>query len=342
MQIGLLTGGGDSPAINGAIRAVVRRAHQGGHRVYGFEVGWRGVIDNVGRPIEERDVSGILPRGGTMLGTSRTNPFKIDGGIERVKHNLAENGIDAMITIGGDDTNNVARRLCEETSIRCVGIPQTIDNDIPGTEFSIGYDSALNIVMEALDRLHTTASSHHRVMVCEIMGRDAGWLALLGGLAGGADEILIPEVEFDLDEVAVRLQQRRERGKSVSIVAVAEGAKPRGISAPITQDTTVDEFGHVKLGGIGNFVASELQKRTGFETRTTVLGHLQRGGVPSAFDRVLATMFGVKAVELLEQGASGVMVVWQASEIRAVPFTEALHKTRLCPEEFVALAELFR
>jgi len=342
MQIGVLTGGGDSPAINGAIRAIVRRAYAGGHRVYGFDLGWRGVIDNIGHAIEEKDVSGILPRGGTMLGTSRTNPFKIEGAIDKVRRTLADLGINALITIGGDDTNGVARRLCEENIVRCVGIPQTIDNDIPGTEFSIGYDSALNIVMEALDRLHTTASSHHRVMVCEIMGRDAGWLALLGGLAGGADEILIPEVVFDLDEVAARLQARVERGKSVSIVAVAEGSKPKGLDHKITQDTSVDEFGHVKLGGIGNFVASEIQKRTGFETRTTVLGHLQRGGVPSAFDRVLATMFGVKAVELLEQGASGVMVVWQASEIRAVPFTEALSKTRLCPDEFVKLAELFR
>lgn len=342
MQIGILTGGGDSPAINGAIRAIVRRAYAGQHTVFGFDLGWRGVIDGVGRPIEEKDVSGILPRGGTMLGTSRTNPFKIEGAIAKVRHTLSELGIDALITIGGDDTNGVARRLCEENIIRCVGIPQTIDNDIPGTEFSIGYDSALNIVMEALDRLHTTASSHHRVMVCEIMGRDAGWLALLGGLAGGADEILIPEVEFDLDEVAARLKGRLARGKYVSIVAVAEGAKPKGLDHKITQDTSVDEFGHVKLGGIGNYVASEIQKRTGFETRTTVLGHLQRGGVPSAFDRVLATMFGVKAVELLEQGASGVMVVWQASEIRAVPFTEALSRTRLCPDEFVELAELFR
>jgi ATP-dependent phosphofructokinase / diphosphate-dependent phosphofructokinase len=342
MHIGILTGGGDSPAINGAIRAVVRRAHFGGHTVYGYETGWRGVIEDIGRPIGERDVSGILPRGGTMLGTSRTNPFKIEGGIERVKEHLAARQIDALITIGGDDTNGVARRLCEETSVRCVGIPQTIDNDIPGTEFSIGFDSALNIVMEALDRLHTTATSHHRVMVCEIMGRDAGWLALLGGMAGGADEILIPEVPFDLDEVIERLKRRRERGKSVSIVAIAEGAKPLGIGVQVTQDTSVDEFGHVKLGGIGNYVACEIEKRTGFETRTTVLGHLQRGGEPTAFDRVLATMFGVKAVELLEQGASGVMVVWQASEIRAVPFHEALVKTRLCPDNYVKLAELFR
>jgi 6-phosphofructokinase 1 len=342
MNIGVLTGGGDSPAINGAIRAVVRRAHHGGHTVFGFEQGWRGVVEDIGRPIAEKDVSGILPRGGTMLGTSRTNPLKMEKGLDKVKACLKHRRIDGLITIGGDDTNGVARQLCETAIIRCVGIPQTIDNDIPGTEFSIGFDSALNIVTEALDRLHTTATSHHRVLVCEIMGRDAGWLALLGGLAGGADEILIPEVPSNLDDICQRLLQRTERGKPFSIVAVAEGAKVEGLETPISQDASVDAFGHVKYGGIGTYVASEIERRTGFESRTTVLGHLQRGGVPSAFDRVLATMFGVRAVELLESGASGVMVVWQASEIRAVPFQEALYKTRLCPDQFIQLAELFR
>jgi len=342
MNIGVLTGGGDSPAINGAIRSVVRRAHHGGHTVFGFEQGWRGVVEDLGRPIGEKDVSGILPRGGTMLGTSRTNPLKMEKGLEKLKATLKHRRIDGLITIGGDDTNGVARQLCEMAIVRCVGIPQTIDNDIPGTEFSIGYDSALNIVTEALDRLHTTATSHHRVLVCEVMGRDAGWLALLGGLAGGADEILIPEVPSNLDEICQRLRQRTERGKPFSIVAVAEGAKVEGLETPISQDSSVDAFGHVKYGGIGTYVASEIERRTGFESRTTVLGHLQRGGVPSAFDRVLATMFGVRAVELLESGASGVMVVWQASEIRAVPFQEALYKTRLCPDQFIKLAELFR
>jgi ATP-dependent phosphofructokinase / diphosphate-dependent phosphofructokinase len=341
MLIGILTGGGDSPAINGAIRAIVRRAHAGGHQVFGFEQGWRGVIDNIGHLIEPMEVSGILPRGGTILGTSRTNPVKIENGLERVRETVQARGLDGMITIGGDDTNGVARTLCERAIIRCVGIPQTIDNDIPGTEFSIGFDSALNIVTEALDRLHTTATSHHRVLICEIMGRDAGWLALLGGLAGGADQILIPEKKFNIDEVCRKLHERRDGGKTVSIIAIAEGAKLDNQSQQVVQDTSIDAFGHVKLGGIGQFLAKEIEARMGFEVRTTVLGHLQRGGVPSAFDRVLATMFGVRAVELLEQGATGVMVVWQASEIRAVPFHEALHETRLCPDTFIKMADLF-
>ena len=341
MLIGILTGGGDSPAINGAIRAIVRRAHASGHQVYGFEQGWRGVVENVGHLIEPPEVSGILPRGGTILGTSRTNPLKIEGGLDRVRETVETLGIDGMISIGGDDTNGVARTLCEKAIVRCVGIPQTIDNDIPGTEFSIGFDSALNIVTEALDRLHTTATSHHRVLICEIMGRDAGWLALLGGLAGGADQILIPERSFTIDEVCRKLQERRDGGKNVSIIAIAEGAKQQSLSEQVVQDESVDAFGHVKLGGIGQFLAKEIESRMGFEVRTTVLGHLQRGGVPSAFDRVLATMFGVRAVELLEQGATGVMVVWQASEIRAVPFHEALHETRLCPDAFIKLAGLF-
>lgn len=342
MLIGLLTGGGDSPAINAAIRAIVRRAHAGDHQVFAFRQGWRGVIENRGSLLSAADVSGILPRGGTMLGTSRTNPLKLDGGLEKVQATLEQHGIDGLICIGGDDTNGVAHRLCEENIVRCIGIPQTIDNDIPGTEFSIGYDSALNTVVEALDRLHTTATSHHRVMICEVMGRDAGWLALLGGLAGGADEILIPERAFRIEEVCGRLQERYSRGKSFTIVAIAEGAKPEMLERPVTQDESIDAFGHVRLGGVGQLLAREIEAQTGFETRTTVLGHLQRGGVPSAFDRVLSTMFGVRAVELLEQGSTGLMVVWQASEIRAVPYHEALHETRVCPDHFVKLAELFR
>jgi len=342
MKIGLLTGGGDSPAINGAIRAVVRCAHKSGHSVIGFREGWRGVIEGDFDSLNDSDVSGILPRGGTILGTSRTNPLKLENGLDKVKSTLEDTGIDGLISIGGDDTNSVAKALCEHNIIRCIGIPQTIDNDIPGTEFSIGYDSALNIIVEALDRLHTTATSHHRVMLCEIMGRDAGWLALLGGLAGGADEILIPEVDFKIEEVCSNLIDRRNRGKSFSIISIAEGAKPAMLDTQITQDQSVDAFGHVRLGGIGQFLAEEIEKRTGFETRTTVLGHLQRGGVPSAFDRMLATMFGVRAVELLEQGSTGLMVVWQASEIRAVPFHEALKETRRLPDQFISLAEIFK
>jgi 6-phosphofructokinase 1 len=319
----------------------VRRAHAAGHTVFAFYKGWYGVLHNEGRLLSDDDVSGILPQGGTMLGTSRTNPFKIEGGADRIVETIKALGLEGLITIGGDDTNGVSQKLSEQGIVRCIGIPQTIDNDIPGTEFAIGFDSALNIVMEALDRLHTTASSHHRVLVCEVMGRDAGWLALLGGLAGGADCILIPESEFVLDEVCEQLKERHGRGKTCSIVSIAEGAKPAMLDVQITQDQTVDEFGHVRLGGIGHFVAKEIEARTGFETRTTVLGHLQRGGNPTAFDRVLSTRFGVRAVHLLEQGASGVMVVWQASEVRSVPFADALHATRRVPSNLIELAQLF-
>lgn len=344
MLIGLLTGGGDSPAINGVIRAVVRRAHAGQHGVFGFHLGWRGVLQDDGHLLADHEVSGILPRGGTILGTSRTNPLvgDVKENLERVRETLVGRAVDALITIGGDDTNGVARRLVEEKMVRCVGIPQTIDNDIPGTEFSIGFDSALNVVMESLDRLHTTSTSHHRVLLCEVMGRDAGWLALLGGLAGGADEILIPEADFKIDAVCETLRSRWQKGKPNSIIVIAEGAKPEMLEGQVTLDKSVDAFGHIRLGGIAHIVAKEIEKQTGFETRTTVLGHLQRGGVPTAFDRVLATMFGVKAVELVEQGADGVMVVWQASQTCSVPFEEALSRTRFCPKEYVRLAELFR
>lgn len=342
MQIGVLTGGGDSSAINSALRAIVRRAASGGHSVFGFAEGWRGVIENRGRQLQREDLRGSLHEGGTILGTSRTNPHRIDGAMDKVRSTLAARGIDALITIGGDDTNGVARRLYEEGLIKAVGIPQTIDNDIPGTEWAIGYDSALNIVTESLDRLRSTARSHQRIIVAEIMGRDAGWLALMGGIAGGADEVLIPEEAFDIDEVCQRIQARRARGQLYSVIAVAEGAHPRNSNRQVTLDASVDAFGHAKLGGIAQVLAQEIEARTGFETRSTNLGHIQRGGAPTAFDRILGTLFGVKAVELLEQGVTGVMVVWQASELRAVPYAEALERTRLVPDEFIRIAQLFR
>lgn len=342
MRIGVLTGGGDSSAINSALRAVVRRAAAGGHSVFGFQEGWRGVIENRGRFLQREDLRGSLHEGGTILGTSRTNPHKIDGALDKVRATLAQRAIEALITIGGDDTNGVARRLYEEGLCKAVGIPQTIDNDIPGTEWAIGYDSALNIVTESLDRLRSTARSHQRIIVAEIMGRDAGWLALMGGIAGGADEVLIPEEDFDIDEVCGRIMARRERGQLYSVIAVAEGAHPKSMAGQQTQDQTVDAFGHAKLGGIAQVIAQEIEARTGLETRSTNLGHIQRGGPPSAFDRILGTLFGVKAVELLEQGVTGVMVVWQASELRAVPYAEALERTRLVPDEFIRIAKLFR
>lgn len=341
MKIGLLTGGGDSPAINGAIRAVVRRVLKGSGSVIGFKNGWHGVLHQNFVDLDQTSVSGILHHGGTILGTSRTNPFQVENGVQQISECFAKLGLNGLITIGGDDTNGVSQKLSEQNIVRCIGIPQTIDNDIPGTEFSIGFDSALNIVMESLDRLHTTASSHHRVLICEIMGRDAGWLALMGGLAGGADSILIPEMNFKIEAVCKQLVERRKRGKSFSIIAIAEGAKPAMLDSQITQDESLDAFGHTKLGGIGQFLAKEITERTGLETRTTVLGHLQRGGVPTAFDRVLATLFGVRAVELLESGASGLMVVWQSGEVRSVPFSDALHATRMVPENLMRIANLF-
>lgn len=342
MRIGVLTGGGDSSAINSALRAIVRRAAGGGHTVFGFQEGWRGVIENRGRELAREDLRGSLHEGGTILGTSRTNPHRIDGALDKVRATLRERGIEGLITIGGDDTNGVARRLYEEDLCKAVGIPQTIDNDIPGTEWAIGYDSALNVVTESLDRLRSTARSHQRIIVAEIMGRDAGWLALMGGLAGGADEVLIPEEEFDIEEICARALARRERGQHYSVIAVAEGAHPRSMEGQVTVDATVDAFGHAKLGGIAQAIAGQIEERTGLETRSTNLGHIQRGGAPTAFDRILGTLFGVKAVELLEQGVTGVMVVWQASELRAVPYAEALERTRLVPDDFIRIAKLFR
>jgi phosphofructokinase-like protein len=342
MRIGVLTGGGDSPAINSALRAIVRRAEAGGHEVLGFAEGWRGVVENRSRPLKRADLRGSLHEGGTILGTSRTNPHKIEGAMDKVQATLRENAIDALITIGGDDTNGVARRLDEAGLVKAVGIPQTIDNDIPGTEWAIGFDSALNIVVESIDRLRTTARSHQRVIVVEIMGRDAGWLALLGGLAGGADEVLIPERQFDVAEVCERIKARRERGQPYSIIAIAEGARPHSGAEQVISSTSVDAFGHAQLGGVGHVLAQQIEKLTGFETRSTNLGHLPRGGAPTAFDRVLGTLYGVKAVELLEAGTTGVMVVWQASELRAVPFAEALERTRLVPDDFIRIADMFR
>jgi phosphofructokinase-like protein len=338
MRIGLITGGGDSPGCNSAIRAVVRRGIYGGHVIVAFEDGWLGVLEGRTRELSHHDVSKVLYVGGTMLGTSRTNPFKVDGGPEQCLKSFEAERIDALIVIGGDDTNGVAHRLAEH-GVSAVGIPQTIDNDIPGTDYSLGFDSAVNIVMEAIDRLHTTAESHHRVLVCEVMGRDAGWLALYGGLAGGADAMILPEKKFDLDEVVDIIRRRHAAGKRDSIVAIAEGATPReGQKITITHE--VDAFGHARLGGVGEMVAREIQERSGFETRVVILGHLQRGGAASAFDRILATRFGVKAVELCEAGEFDRMVVIRGMEVTSIPLGDALGATRTVPDDIVRVAEL--
>lgn len=340
MRIGLLTGGGDSPGCNSAIRAVVRRGIYGGHVTVGFEDGWLGVMEGRARELSHNDVSRILFIGGTMLGTSRTNPFKIDGGVEKCASSLKDWRIDALITIGGDDTNGVAHRLAQH-GVKAVGIPQTIDNDIPGTDYSLGFDSAVNIVMGAIDRLHTTAESHHRVLVVEIMGRDAGWLALYGGISGGADAILTPETKFDIDGVVDVIRKRHSVGKRSSIVAVAEGAMPiEGMQ--VTQSAEVDAFGHKRLGGVGEWVAGEIQKRSGFETRTVILGHLQRGGSASAFDRILASRFGVKAVEMCEASEFDRMVAIQGMVVTSVPLAEAIGTTRLVPPDLVRDADFLK
>lgn len=338
MRIGVLTGGGDCPGLNSVIRGIVRRAFVEKGEVIGFRNGWRGVIQNETLELGMSSVSGILPRGGTILGTSRTNPYKVDGGVAKVKETIAKNKLDALIAIGGEDTLGVANKLAKE-GVSVIGVPKTIDNDLNATDYTFGYDTAINIVMECIDRLHTTAESHNRVMVVEIMGRHAGWIALESGIAGGADIILIPEIPVDIEEVCAHIKNRHGRGKTFSIVAVAEGCVLK--DANITLDKTVDQFGHVRLGGIGQTIGELIEKKTGFETRVTVLGHIQRGGSPSAFDRVLGTRFGVHAFELVKQKKWGFMVSLRARDIVAVPLQDAVGELKLVPKEYYDLAKIF-
>jgi phosphofructokinase-like protein len=323
MRVGLLTGGGDCPGLNAVIRAVVRKGQvHYSDELLGFRDGWRGVIEGTTMPLDVEHCRGILPRGGTILGSSRTNPYKIDGGVERVKATLHDLGVDALVAIGGEDTLGVANKLNSE-GIGVVGVPKTIDNDLSATEMTFGFDTAVQVVTDAIDRLHTTAESHDRVLVCEVMGRHAGWIATYGGIAGGAAEILIPEEPFDIDVVCTKLKERHEKGRFASIVVVAEGAVPKE-GTIVLQSGEVDAFGHVRLGGIGQVLAEEIEKRTGFETRVTALGHIQRGGTPTAFDRVLATRFGIAAIDAVHDGAFGEMVALQAGQIVRVPLAEAV------------------
>jgi 6-phosphofructokinase 1 len=341
MRIGILTGGGDCPGLNAVIRAVVRKGEQlYGDEIVGFENGWKGVIEGTSRPLDVRACRGILPRGGTIIGTSRTNPYKVDGGVGRVTQTLAEQRIDALIAIGGEDTLGVAHKLAAE-GVRIVGVPKTIDNDLSATEVTFGFDTAVNIVVEAIDRLHTTAESHHRVIVVEVMGRHAGWIAAHAGIAGGAAEILVPEEPFDIELVAERVSRRHARGLFSSIVVVAEGAVPKEGSVS-TQSGELDAFGHVRLGGIGNWVAEQLEARTGHESRAVVLGHIQRGGTPTAFDRVLATRFGIAAIDAAHDGAFDQMVALQAGAIVRVPLQEAVGTLKtLDPSLLHTVAEPF-
>src|SRR5882757_7162942 len=314
MRVGVLTGGGDCPGLNAVIRGIVRKGVQEyGYEFTGFRDGWRGPLQGDTVRLDIQAVRGILPRGGTILGSSRTNPLKSDGGVRRVRENLAANGIDALIVIGGEDTLGVAAELHEQHGIPCVGVPKTIDNDLSATDYTFGFDTAVNIATEAIDRLHTTAESHMRVLVVEVMGRHAGWIALHAGMAGGANVILIPERPFEIDKVCAYVEHRFQT-RYAPIVVVAEGAHPVDDELSLSSGA-VDSFGHVRLGGVGQFLAGEIEKRTGKEARCTVLGHVQRGGTPTAFDRVLATRFGLHAVAAVHDEAFGTMVALRGTQI---------------------------
>jgi ATP-dependent phosphofructokinase / diphosphate-dependent phosphofructokinase len=342
MKIGILTGGGDCPGLNAVIRAVVRKGiFTYGDEFVGFLEGWRGLVEDNSMALDLEAVGGILPRGGTILRTSRTNPSKRADGLDRCIATLDKHKIDALIAIGGDDTLSVAQKL-HERGAKVVGVPKTIDNDLGGTDYTFGFDTACNIVCEALDRVHTTAEAHNRVMVVEVMGRDAGWIALYSGIAGGADVILIPERPFDVDKVAESIRQRHERGLYFSIIVVAEGAKfssEPGQGSPVLQDMGKDEFGHVKLGGIANILAREIEKRTGFETRAVILGHIQRGGTPSAFDRVLATRYGLGAIDMVHRGEFGCMAALRSNKIVSITLSEAISKNRVVDSEMIQIVD---
>jgi len=341
MKVGILTGGGDCPGLNPVIRGIVTK----GIKVYsdtmvGLLDGWKGLLEANGRPLTVSDVENIFDKGGTIIGTSRTNVAKVENGFQKAKDSFKKLGLDALIAIGGEDTLGVANKLVKE-GINIVACPKTIDNDLSQTDFTFGFDSAVNIIMESIDRIRTTAESHHRVIVVEIMGRHAGWLALWGGLAGGADVILVPEEPFDTNEVCNILKKKRAAGKKYSIVGVAEGALPKDAKDFVTKDKTIDSFGHIKLGGIGKALAEEIEKRTGFETREVILGHLQRGGSPTAFDRVLGTRFGLAAIDLVHEKKFGYMVSLQGNKIVPVPLENAVAKLKTVDKDLLDLAKVF-
>jgi len=340
MRIGVLTGGGDCPGLNAVIRAIVRKGvDTHGHEFVGFKYGWAGVLNQDTTPLTRDTTRGILHRGGTILGSSRTNVYKVEDGLKKVKAAMEAQGLDALIPIGGEDTLGVAGKLHED-GIPVVGVPKTIDNDLNATDFTFGFQTAVQIATDAIDRLHTTAESHNRVLVCEVMGRHAGWLAVYSGMAGGADVILIPERPFDIDEVCDHLKRRHANGATFSIVVVAEGATPKD-GGLLTQHQTKDSFGHVRLGGIGIILEREIEEKTGFESRTTILGHIQRGGTPLAFDRVLGSRFGVSAVDAISEGDYGKMVALRGTRIERVPLAEAIAEPKLVDAELYETAEVF-
>jgi 6-phosphofructokinase 1 len=331
VRVGVLTGGGDCPGLNAVIRAVVRKGiDQYGDALVGFRDGWRGVLEDAFDELTIESTRGILPRGGTILGSSRTNPYKRDDGPARVRETLDRHALDGLIAIGGEDTLGVANRLHQD-GVNVIGVPKTIDNDLGATDVTFGFDTALHVASQAIDRLHTTAESHHRILVVEVMGRTAGWIALHSGIAGGADVILIPEIPFDIEEVCRLIRRRHQRGRPFSIVVAAEGASPIAGTMAVTSDGAVDEFGHPRLGGIGYALEREIEQRTGFETRATVLGHVQRGGTPTPFDRVLATRLGLRAIDAAHENRWGTMTALRSTEIELVALAEAVAEVRRVP-----------
>jgi ATP-dependent phosphofructokinase / diphosphate-dependent phosphofructokinase len=341
VRIGVLTGGGDCPGLNAVIRAIVRKGiDRYGHAIVGFRDGWRGPLENLHDELTIESTRGILPRGGTILGTSRTNPFKHDDGPDRIRENLDGLHLDGLIAIGGEDTLGAAARLNADDGLPVVGVPKTIDNDLGGTDMTFGFDTAVQVATDAIDRLHTTAESHNRVMVVEVMGRHAGWIALHSGLAGGADVILIPERPFDIEEVCRLISRRHSRGRYFSIVVVAEGAMPKEGTMEVVAGGQ-DEFGHARLGGIGQLLEREIEERTGYETRATVLGHVQRGGTPTAFDRVLATRLGIAAVDAANERSWGTMPALRGQRVELVPLGEAVAELRTVPVAEYEVAETF-
>ncbi|MDQ5821255.1 MAG: 6-phosphofructokinase [Actinomycetota bacterium] len=345
MRIGVLTGGGDCPGLNAVIRAVARRSYDLGWEVVGVRAGWRGLVEGQFVPLGPREISGILPRGGTIIGTSRTNPYKLDDGVESVRRNFESEGLEALVAIGGEDTLGVAARLHAEHDFPVVGVPKTIDNDLSATDYTFGFDTAVAICTEAIDRLHTTAESHNRVMVVEVMGRHTGWIAVMSGIAGGADVILIPEQPLTVEEACEEIVARHESGKLFSIVVVSEGYELTYRSGErklvAGEARASDMFGHVQLGGVGETLAREVEERTSFETRVTVLGHVQRGGTPTARDRVLATRYGLKAVDLIEGGRFGQMAALQGDQIVDVSLAEATAELKTVPEDWYEVAKVF-
>jgi 6-phosphofructokinase 1 len=340
MKVGILSGGGDAPGINAAIRAVARKGIQNyGYQIVGIKDGWAGLLKGQYIPLDLQAVSGILPRGGSILGTSRTNPFKDSEGPNKILKNTKSARIEAVVAIGGDDTLSVAHKMTDY-GLNCVGIPKTIDNDLAGTDYTFGFNTAVTIATEALDRLHTTAETHHRVIILEVMGRYTGWIALEAGLAGGADIILIPEKPFDIDEVCELIKQRQKRGRNFSIIVVAEGAKPKG-GVEIVYSESLDEFGHIRLGGVGYYIGKEIEKSLNIETRVVVLGHVQRGGPPTPYDRILATRFGIAAIDLVHEGKFDHMPALKGNRIVSVPLKDVVGKRKTVDLELYDMASVF-